>query len=195
MKFDIDAYRTALNLAAEAHGDQKTPNGLPYITHIAAVAAEVMYSAQDFSKDFGQDPVEYQEFNAAIVTSLWHDVLEDTKIRQVDMKHWFTSFYNFPMQHTVMLAVSALSKDKILPKRLRMLDSIDRILRVRPWVGIVKMCDRIVNLDPTTIPRDWELEWHAEYRDEAKLIYSRLKHCGPYTASRLKQKIDQYPCL
>ena len=35
-------YMKALTFAARAHGEQKTPLGLPYIVHVSSVAMEVM---------------------------------------------------------------------------------------------------------------------------------------------------------
>jgi (p)ppGpp synthase/HD superfamily hydrolase len=42
MSFSQDLYLKALNFAARAHGEQKTPMGFPYIVHVSSVAMEVM---------------------------------------------------------------------------------------------------------------------------------------------------------
>ena len=42
MSFSQDLYLKALSFAARAHGEQKTPVGLPYIVHVSSVAMEVM---------------------------------------------------------------------------------------------------------------------------------------------------------
>src|SRR5260370_39874610 len=42
MLFSQELYARALAFAASAHGEQKTPAGLPYVVHVASVAMEVM---------------------------------------------------------------------------------------------------------------------------------------------------------
>jgi len=42
MPFSQDLYLNALTFAARAHGEQKTPFGLPYMVHVSSVAMEVM---------------------------------------------------------------------------------------------------------------------------------------------------------
>jgi (p)ppGpp synthase/HD superfamily hydrolase len=71
-----------------------------------------------------------------------------------------------------------------------MKDSLRRILREPPEIGMVKMADRISNLSEP--PRHWTAERSAGYRDEAQLIHDSLKHSHEGMATRLLQKIEEY---
>lgn len=70
--FSVELYKTALAFALTAHGDQKTPHGLPYSYHIVSVATEVINS-------LSENRISYDEANVAVVCALLHDVLEDTE--------------------------------------------------------------------------------------------------------------------
>ncbi|WP_245651024.1 HD domain-containing protein [Paramagnetospirillum marisnigri] len=64
-----DSFLTTLAFAAERHGDQKTPTGFPYVTHLASVAQEVMAA---LATEPGRNGT------LAVTTALLHDVIEDT---------------------------------------------------------------------------------------------------------------------
>lgn len=61
--------------AVKAHGSQKDKNGLPYATHLDAVARNTV-------KLFGFDPT-------LVITAYLHDVVEDTKYSQDDIDATF----------------------------------------------------------------------------------------------------------
>ena len=62
-------YQKTIDFAAEKHGKQKMPTGLPYVVHLSNVAMEVILAHQ-------QEP----NFNLkeALQLALLHDSLEDT---------------------------------------------------------------------------------------------------------------------
>ena len=77
-----------------------------------------------------------------IQAALLHDVLEDTQTERGELVSEFGD--------EVAAVVKALtkSKDSNLTKSEKMADSLDRIVTVGKPAAIVKMCDRITNLQP-----------------------------------------------
>lgn len=175
--FSVGVYKEALAFALRAHGEQKTPHGLPYSFHIVSVAAEVICS-------LSAHPISYDNANVALSCALLHDVLEDTDTQ-------ITTDLEIPQIDTVIAGVKALTKDKTLPsKKEQMLDSLERLRQQPACVQMVKLADRITNLGPA--PKHWDAQKRTAYRDEAQLILNTLKGCNPYLEARLQAKIDGY---
>ena len=94
--------------------------------------------------------------------------------------------------------VHALTKDESIGsdlskqerKKLQMTDSLERIKKQPKEVWMVKLADRITNLQPP--PLHWDQEKISNYKQEAKLIYDNLKDASKFLADRLKEKIDNY---
>lgn len=174
--FSQDKYLKALTFASTAHGEQKTPMGLPYLTHLCSVAMEVMHACEESSYE-----VEKADFS--ITCALLHDVLEDTSCTYDDV------FDEFGLE--VADGVESLTKDKTLSsKQEQMSDSINRILTQSYELQMVKLADRITNLQ--TPPNHWDNAKKKAYLQEAKFIYSCLKNSNLYLSTRLKEKIDSY---
>ncbi len=174
MKLSPDLYSKAINFAALAHVDQTVP-GKPYcyLTHIATVSMEIMAAISE---------IKYSNADLAIQCAVLHDVLEDTDVTPDELKNEFGL--------SVYKGVAALTKNKKLPKRNRMLDSIKRILIEPPEIGMVKMADRICNLQEP--PEHWFEDQIVEYYEEAMAIFQAFKHLNSQLAGRLKLKIDEY---
>jgi len=174
-KWSQELYIKAFKFAAEAHKTQKVPGSeLPYIVHVALVSMEIM--AALCSED-------NLDGDLAIQCALLHDVIEDTSIEYDTLKNKFGV--------EVANGVNALSKDKtIKSKDERMIDSLERIKKQRKEVRMVKMADRITNLQPP--PSHWDQKKISKYKKEAKLIYDNLKDVNKFLADRLKHKIDKY---
>ena len=168
-------FRKAVRYAASKHIDQKE-NGteLPYLVHLSNVAAEVFFAhaAQpDFNLPF-----------AAVVAYL-HDVLEDTESNADELSQEFGL--------EVSRAVVALTKSKSIDnKEERLHDSLDRIQVLQKEVGIVKMADRITNLDAPNLP--WPDDKRKRYMEGSNFILLQLGHSHGYLAERLKKKILDY---
>lgn len=173
-RFDTDRYAQALRFAATAHAGQTVPGTpLPYIVHVATVAAEVMAA---LAAESHPDP------DLAIACALLHDTLEDTA----------TTFETLEARFGRPIAdgVAALSKDATLPKAERMEDSLRRIRKQPRDIWLVKLADRITNLvEP---PRDWSALKRAAYREEAMRIGELLGEASPYLAGRLAERLDSY---
>jgi (p)ppGpp synthase/HD superfamily hydrolase len=86
--------------------------------------------------------------------------------------------------------VLALSKDRSLEKSLQLADSLHRIKQQPQDVWIVKLADRISNLQPP--PPHWTKAKMIHYRDEAIDIHTALKDASPFLSLRLSKKIANY---
>jgi (p)ppGpp synthase/HD superfamily hydrolase len=174
MAFSQDQYVKALHFAARAHGDQKTPTGLPYVVHISSVTMEVIAALQ---AEPGHDD------DLAVVSALLHDVVEDTAIKLDQIEAVFGP--------RVAAGVSALTKDASLDKPAAMKDSLARIVRQPPEIAIVKLGDRITNLAPP--PPRWSATKIAAYRAEAQLILDALGGASAFLSTRIAERIRTYP--
>ncbi len=86
--------------------------------------------------------------------------------------------------------VLALTKDKNIEKKTQMSDSIRRIKLQPNEIWMVKMADRITNLQPP--PFYWTIEKRKKYLDQAKLILDELKSGSDFLSDRLTAKILEY---
>lgn len=168
-----DLYNNAILFAAEYHGSQKMPNGFPYIVHLSNVAMEVLLAHQ-------KEPSFCLQ--TAIQIALLHDVLEDTNATFDTLNARFGS--------NVSKSVMSLTKDKRLPKELQMKDSINRILKSTKEASIVKICDRITNLQSP--PSNWSFDKKQNYLKEAQNIAQNLKNTHKFLETRLSDKIENY---
>lgn len=176
--FSMEEFKEHLAFALKAHGEQKTPHGLPYSMHLLSVAGEVINAITC-------EPLSYDENNVAIACALLHDVNEDTTT--VITKHSALA----GNVEVIAKGIAALTKDKTLPsKEAQMRDSLERLKQRQNCVAMVKLADRITNLGVP--PKHWDDEKKRKYRDEAKLILSELGYAHSYLANKLQVKIEAY---
>ena len=171
-----DLYLKTLLFAGQAHSKQKVPSSdLSYVVHVTNVAMEVANAlVQDNSTEL--------DVTLAIQCALLHDTIEDTSVSYEQLKEAFGA--------AVADGVLALTKDFNLPKSEQMEDSLQRIVAQGPEVRMVKMADRINNLQPP--PKHWDDAKKIRYRAEAKIILETLQGVHPYIENRLAQKIEAY---
>ena len=182
-----DIYINAYRFAAEAHWNSENKQlvpgtDIPYLMHFSRVAMEVIAALE---KEAGLDG------NLAVQCALLHDTIEDTD----------TTYDQLVEKFGVAVAdgVQALSKNKSigadLPKQQRkerqMADSLERVRQQPKEIWMVKMADRITNLQPP--PSHWAQDKISRYRGEAGQIHQALKQGSQYLAARLEEKIDNYP--
>jgi len=169
-----DIYSKAIIFAAKAHRGQSIPGSeIPYIVHCARVCCEAV-SATEERTDL------YHEL--LINCALLHDTLEDTAILYNDILSEFGE--------DTAKGVLALTKNKSIETSLRMQDSLLRIGKMTPEIAIVKMSDRITNLDPP--PAHWDNEKISAYLEESEIIFLHLEGSDKRTAKRLMDKIINY---
>jgi guanosine-3',5'-bis(diphosphate) 3'-pyrophosphohydrolase len=173
-KWTQEAYIKAFRFAARAHSGQTMPGtGLPYLAHLSMVAMEVM-AALAFEGGLDGD--------LGIQCALLHDVIEDTGTTFERIREEFGA--------TVAQGVLALSKDAGLIESERLGDSLRRIQLQPREVWMVKLADRITNLQAP--PSHWSREKIIAYRREAVEILEKLGETSHLLAERLAEKIQQY---
>ena len=166
-------YQKTIAFAAEYHGQQKMPNGLPYIVHLSNVAMEV-FMAHKQKPDFN--------LKLAIQLALLHDILEDTALSFKSLKADFGN--------VVAEGVLALTKDSTLDKKDQMQDCLTRIAEHDKEVAIVKLCDRITNLQKP--PVKWDKEKIKKYHLQAASIAQALEGKNAYLDKRILSKINDF---
>ena len=182
-----DIYISAYRFAAAAHWNSKKKQivpgtDIPYLMHFSLVAMEVIAALE---KESGLDG------NLAVHCALLHDTIEDTETTYEQLVETFGL--------AVADGVQALTKDestgadlsKQKRKKLQMIDSLERIRNQPREIWMVKMADRITNLQPP--PSRWTQDKIIRYREEAGEIHQTLKQGSQYLAVRLEEKIDNYP--
>lgn len=170
-----EKYQRAAVFAASAHEGQKVPGtNYTYFVHLSNVAMEVIAALCEDSNGI--------DCNLAVECALLHDTIEDAGIPYETLAAEFGN--------AVADGVLALTKDIGLEKSKRMEDCLRRILLLPKEIGMVKLADRITNLQKP--PAHWTRLKISEYLREAEMIYERLKSCSDYLAIRLKNKIGEY---
>ncbi len=173
MSWNQDLFKRTLDFAARVHGPQVIKgSGAPYVVHVVKVASEVLRAA-DGSFDVG----------LSMQCALLHDCMEDAGVSADTLRAEFGA--------AVADGVSALTKNESLPKGEQMADSLRRILLQPREVQLVKLADRITNLEPP--PPHWSNEKCAQYLVEAQQIHDALGGAHAGLAARLREKIASYP--
>lgn len=169
-------YQEAIKFATTKHleKEQKVPGtNLPYVVHLSNVAMEIIIASAN-SDNF--------DLGFAVQVALLHDTIEDTTTDFGELENKFGV--------RIAEAVSALTKNKEVPKEQQMHDSLTRIKKLQPEVWAIKLADRITNLQPP--PPNWDNEKKNKYQKEARIILSELKEGNDFLARRLETKIVEY---
>ena len=170
-----DTYTKAWNFAADAHRGQLVPGTKrPYINHLGNVAMEMI-------RALAATPT-VEKPDLAVQCALLHDTIEDTAVTYEVIEETFDS--------GVAAGVLALSKNPELPKAEQMADSLARIRQQPGEVWMVKLADRISNLQGP--PRHWGQEKILRYETEARMILEALGAANGWLAQRLEEKIVAY---
>ncbi|MCL6218920.1 HD domain-containing protein [Zunongwangia pacifica] len=170
-----ELYQNALKFAGEKHKNQKVPGtNSNYVVHLSNVAMEVLLA-------YNAAPL--FNLNDAVQVALLHDTLEDTETEYAELVARFGE--------KVALGVRALTKNNNLSsKKEKMADSLNRINQQEKEVAIVKLADRITNLQAP--PSHWEKDKILNYLKEAQLINETLRGKNEYLNQRLEDKIRDY---
>jgi (p)ppGpp synthase/HD superfamily hydrolase len=170
-----EVYQEAIKFAGEKHKNQKVPGtDANYLLHISNVAMEIIIAYKE-NDDF--------DINYAVQLALLHDTLEDTDTEFTELTEKFGP--------RVALGVQALTKNEnLISKGDKMIDSLNRIIELEKEVAMVKIADRITNLQEP--PRHWGRDKIQNYLNEAKLINEMLTEKSEYLSSRLQAKITEY---
>jgi (p)ppGpp synthase/HD superfamily hydrolase len=164
----------SLQHAGQTYAGPEEGQAFDYLTHVGSVAAELIWALQTTPDADG---------DLAVQCAVLHDVIEDTDATYDLVAENFGK--------VVADGVMALSKNPTLPNKTeQMADSLRRIREQPKEVWMVKMADRITNLDPP--PYYWDDVKIEAYRQEAIVIHDALHTANETLASRLRDKIDQY---
>jgi len=158
----------------QTYGGQAQGEQIPYMTHIGAVVMELMWGLQSDAS---------ANADLALQCAALHDTIEDTGASFDDIRQRFGL--------AVAQGVQALSKYASLPgKPAQMADSLRRI-RLQPReVWMVKLADRICNLQAP--PFYWNDDKILAYQAEARVILEALGDASAPLAARLGDKIEAY---
>ncbi len=167
-------YQETIQFAAAKHLHQIMPDTqLPYMVHVCNVAMEILVAAV-------QSPTFDASF--AVRTALLHDTLEDTDASFEELEQHFGN--------NVAMAVLALTKNELLSKEEAIPDSIARIKQLQKEVWLVKLADRITNLQAPAKEED-DAE-RRRYQQESRFILQELGEVNYFLAERLSEKIEAY---
>lgn len=169
-----EAYIKAYRFAAEKHIGQKVPGtDWSYLAHLSMVSMEVMAALSHETDKDG---------NIVIQVAILHDTIEDTDATYDELKSEFG-------RH-VAEGVLALTKDGAIEKQHQMEDSLKRIKLHSKEIWMVKLADRITNLQPP--PSHWSSQKRKKYLKQAKLILNELRSGSDFLSYRLTAKILEY---
>lgn len=170
-----ELYQKAIKFAAEKHKNQKVPGtNANYLLHISNVAMEILLA---FTVEANFD------LNHALQMALLHDTLEDTETNIAELSENFGE--------KVALGVQALTKNERLGTKIdQMTDSLHRIKELEKEVAMVKLADRITNLQEP--PKYWKKDKINHYLKEAALIDELLVDTHAYLNNRLRSKMAAY---
>lgn len=163
--------------AFKAHSNHVFTCGRKYFTHLETVANHCKQATlHDSTLDEG----------TLLSVSFLHDSIEDTAATYNGI------YFNFG--HDIANAVSALTKDKTLPKVEQMQNSLKKILTLPKEVWLVKLADRCANLQQTMFLLDqkWTSEYKEYYRNESLLILKKLGKASPFLSQKLSNLITIY---
>jgi (p)ppGpp synthase/HD superfamily hydrolase len=183
IQWSREKYFKALRFAAAAHEDQLMPGtDLPYIVHVSLVATEIISALAE---------EEVEKPNLAIQCALLHDCLEDTYIIYDEIVNRFGSYVADGVLALSKDGAIGISEDEYKRELLQLEDSIERIKQQPREIWMVKLADRITNLQPP--PGHWNDEKIARYKEGAELIHKELASASEVLGERLRVKIDGYP--
>nr|WP_319492429.1 HD domain-containing protein [uncultured Desulfobacter sp.] len=169
-----EGYLKAFRFAAEKHKTQVMPGTeWSYTVHLSMVCMEIMAA-------FNQSP----NFDGilAVQAAILHDIIEDTDATYEEVRLEFGT--------NIADGVLALTKDKTIQKQDQMQVSLHRIKLQPKEIWMVKLADRITNLQEP--PSYWNHGKKKRYLKQAELILDELRAGSEYLTQRLNKKIRAY---
>jgi (p)ppGpp synthase/HD superfamily hydrolase len=156
--------------AARKHQGQLYPGTeLPYLTHVGMVLLNLTTALE-------REP--FLDTGFAKCCAILHDTVEDTDTTPAEIETEFGA--------RVVAGVAALSK-RAEKGDLAMADSLERIRKEPREVWLVKLADRISNLE--TRPTHWQPEKCMRYANEGEMILQALGSASSLLSALLEQRI------
>jgi len=177
-----EKYFKALKFASEAHKDQLMPGTeLPYVVHVSLVAMEIISALEKEEADWP---------NLAVQCALLHDCLEDTYIIYDEIVNSFGSYVADGVLALSKDGAIGISEDESKRDLLQLEDSLHRIKQQPREIWMVKLADRITNMQSP--PDHWKDEKISRYKKGAELIHRELASASEVLGERLRVRIDRY---
>lgn len=158
---DLNKIRQAYQFAQKAHGEQKRLSGDPYMMHPVEVAIILADLHQDAD---------------TLCAALLHDVIEDTSVKEEELKDVFGAEIFFLVKGVTKLTELKISKTQIVPREEIHAENIRKMfLAMAKDVRIVfiKLADRLHNMRTLEhLPRAKQIENAQETKD----IFAPLAH-------------------
>lgn len=155
--------------ARKHQGQLYSGTELPYLTHVGMVLLNLTTVLE-------REP--FLDTGFAKCCAILHDTVEDTNTTLVEIEAEFSA--------RVAAGVAALSKHAEKGD-LAMADSLERIRKEPREVWLVKLADRISNLE--TRLAHWSPEKCMRYADEGETILQALGSASPLLSALLEQRI------
>ena len=170
-----DLFYKVVEFAMKKHDGQKIMlSKMPYIGHVFEVFGECVAACLEENISVKWDYL--------MMVAMLHDTLEDTDCTIQEIVDFFGV--------DVANGVKALTKDEKLPYQERIQDSLNRIILEGQEVALIKMADRIVNLQEK--PTEWDSRKLAQYKEDSLKILNTFGHNSKILSERLKLKIEKY---
>jgi len=159
----------AMQVAEEKHRGQKRKfTNEPYIVHPLSVANIV--------KKYKNS----HRITELITAAILHDTLEDTNIKEEDLKTMFNEL-------TVSLVKELTTDEEEKNKLGKKIYLANKMIKMSNWALVIKLADRLDNLAPGT-PEEWrnnyikdtkyileELERHRELSKTHKILIEKIQ--------------------
>ena len=155
-RLDIDAIRSAYELAAEAHSEQRRASGEPFINHAVEVATIV---------------AELQLDTASVVSALVHDVPEDTVVSLQGIRELFGDEVG-----AIVDGVTKIGRVRFRSSTERQVENYRKLLLSMAQdarVILIKLADRVHNMRTLQHLREGRRRPIAR---ETREIYAPLAH-------------------
>ena len=164
---DIKEVYKAYKFAEKLHDGQYRVSEEPYIIHPVEVTKILATLKVD---------------THTLMASILHDTIEDTGATKEEIESLFGK--------DIANGVSALTKNKSLPKEIQMKDSLERIKKQPFEIAIVKVADRMFNIRDRV--ESWNSEKQEQYKEEARLICEELGELFLPAKEALEEQIEKY---
>jgi len=134
---NYDLYLKAIHFATQHHGDQ-VYGQLPYVHHLLAVERQLLISNFHPNTDDRFRKVSSEIAMDLLVACIQHDVLEDTPVTRSELRDKFGM--------TIEGLVWAVTNGEG-DNRAERFASVYPKIRETPFAVIVKLCDRLANME------------------------------------------------
>lgn len=173
--WNADLFYKVVEFAMKKHDGQiRMMSNMPYIGHVFEVFGEC-------TKACLQEEIDV-DWNYLMMVALLHDTLEDTDCSYSEI----SAMFGKPVADGVM----ALTKNTSLDYEKQIEESLTRIVKQPKEVSLIKMADRIVNMQDT--PVEWSHTKRKQYKIDAVKILNTLGKNSKILSFRLQDKINKY---